>query len=77
MTRTVNLLLHGPILPLLLAVAAVTLYCYLRLFGTRTASYRAMVAQNGVPTSPERYFLVSLLVACYALVLYRLGSLVL
>ena len=77
MSRTVNLLLHGPILPLLFAVGGVTIYCYLRLFGTRTASYRAMATQLGVPTSPERYLLVSLLIASYVLVLYRLGQLVL
>jgi hypothetical protein len=77
MSRTVNLLLHGPLLPLLSAVGALTLYCYLRLFGTRTASYRSMVSQLGAPNLPERYLLVSILFASYVLVLYRLGSLVL
>jgi len=77
MSRTVNLLLHGPILPLLFAVGGVTLYCYLRLFGTRTASYRVLAEQLGVPALLERYLLVSLLIASYVLVLYRVGQLVL
>jgi len=77
MSRTFNLLLHGPLLPLFSAVGGLTLYGYLRLFGTRTASYRVLATQLGVPSRSERYLLVSVLVACYVLVLYRLGSVVL
>lgn len=74
MSRSWNLLFHGPLFPLLLAVSAVTLFCYLRFYAIQTASYRAMVAEFGDPSPLERFFGGAFLAACYALVLYRLVS---
>lgn len=73
MNRTVNLLLNGPILPIVTATAGVSLYWVLRVVAKRSASYGLMVAEFGAPTRIERIALGVFIAACYVLLVYRLA----
>jgi hypothetical protein len=69
--RTASLLLHGPIFPIAIATVAVTLYWFLRVFATHSASYKTMEAEFGAPGRIERFLLGAFVLACYLLLAYR------
>lgn len=70
--RPLDLALNGPIVPLVTATVGVTVYWILRVRATRSASYELLARELGEPGRIERALLGGFVLACYALITYRL-----
>lgn len=71
MERSLNLLLHGPVSPLVVGTLGVTVYWILRFHARGTARYRLLAAELGEPDRVERWCMSGGVLALYLLLAYR------